>query len=306
MRKLLSIGAVLATALATVLVAASPASASHTTNVTTVRYGPFTIPGGTMDMPGMIENRILLGVAKPCIGCYITSMTPDLVYADGSNANVNTGAMLHHTVLASAFRPDPTCGGNLLGLIGQRFFASGNERTVVEVPPGYGYYVGWLDSWNMVVDLMNHHAMAQTVYLTVRFTWTRSSQTRVTPVWLDIDQCGDSEFSVPAGMTDSHWDWRVNVPGKIVGIGGHVHEGGVNIKAVNESTGTTICDSVAAYGETPEYIDHMGMPHVSSMTRCVADPVATVNWNQTVRIHAIYDAMEPIDDAMGIMIAFIA
>lgn len=306
MRKLLSVFLALGTSAMVVLIGVSPARAAATQSVTTVRYGPFTIPAGTMDKPGEIENRILLGVAKPCIGCYITSMAPDLVYPDGSNANVDTGVMLHHTLLSSGVRADPTCGRNLLGLIGQRFFAAGNERTVVAVAPGYGYYVPFLDSWNMVVDLMNESMTAKTVYISIAFTYTRTPQTRVTPVWLDIDQCGDSEYAVPAGMSDRHWDWRVNVPGRIVGIGGHVHDDGVRTEATNETTGRSICNSVGRYGESPEFIDDMGMAHLSSMSRCIADPVATVTSGQIVRIHSVYDAMEAMDDVMGIMIAFVA
>lgn len=301
LRKVLSAALAIGTVIGALALGAAPASAEvNTQSVTTVRYGPFTIPGGTMDMPGMIENQLRFGVAKPCAGCYITSMAPNLTFADGTTANVWDGVMLHHTVLSSAFRSDPTCGGNLLGLIGQRFFASGNERTVVEVPAGYGYYVGWFDSWNMIVDLMNHSMDAQTVYIDITYTWTRTTQTRVTPVWLDVDQCGDSEYAVPAGLSDTHWDWTVNVPGKIVGIGGHIHDGGVRIEATNETTGESICDSVASY------MDHMDMRHVMSMSKCVADPVAVIERGQTVRVHSVYDTMAPLDDAMGIMIAFIA
>jgi hypothetical protein len=116
--------------------AAPSAAAAETT--TTVRYGPFTIPAGTHADPGMIHNRLLLGVRRPCADCYVTGMTPDLVYADGSTATMAQGPMLHHAVWTSQFRPDPTCSGQWLGLAGERFFASGNERTAVSFPTGYG------------------------------------------------------------------------------------------------------------------------------------------------------------------------
>ncbi|MBI2711230.1 MAG: hypothetical protein HYX34_16305, partial [Actinobacteria bacterium] len=108
---------------------ATPSSATDQPTTKTIRYGSYTIPaasGGTM---GMLKNKLNLWISKPCTNCYITSMTPNLVYADGSKANVANGPVLHHMVLASQFRSDPTCGSNLLGLVGERFFASGNERT---------------------------------------------------------------------------------------------------------------------------------------------------------------------------------
>ena len=106
-----AIGAV-AMALALAALAAPGVASAGTTDaatqsVTTIRYGPFFIPGGAgHDDPGMIENLILPAVAKPCVGCYITQIAPRLVYPDGTSANINTGAMLHHTVLASAIRQD--------------------------------------------------------------------------------------------------------------------------------------------------------------------------------------------------------
>lgn len=286
---------------------AGPAEASHQTETTTVRYGPYTIPAASDGMPGMLENKLELWTSKPCTNCYVTSMSPNLVYEDGSTANVNTGAMLHHMVLGSQFKSDATCSGDWLGLAGERFFASGNERTVIEYPDGYGYKVDWWDQWNLIYDLMNMTSQDKTVYVEMEYTYQSGSADidPVRPVWLDVDQCGDSEYSIPAGSSDTHWDWNVNRPGDFVAIGGHVHDEGVRIEATNESTGESICDSVASYGESPEYIDMNGNARLSSMTRCIADPVATVSSGQTVRIHSIYDADQAHDDVMGIMIAYI-
>src|SRR5829696_10068778 len=88
---------------------------------------------------------------------------------------------------------------------------------------------GDYDSWNLLVDLMNHATAAQTVYVQVTYSTRPSSEPvqSVKPVWLDIDQCGDSEYWIPAGFSDTHWDWNVNVPGKIIGMIGHLHGHGV-------------------------------------------------------------------------------
>ena len=146
-------------------------SAQAATSTKTVRYGPFTIPAATDMGPGMIHNKLLFGVARPCVDCYITSFTPDLVYGDGTTANMDTGPMLHHAVFTSQWRPDATCAGSWLGLAGERFFGSGNERTAIKFPAGYGYRVRYYDSWNLLVDLMNHStASSQTVYVQVTFT----------------------------------------------------------------------------------------------------------------------------------------
>jgi hypothetical protein len=263
-----------------------------------VRYGPFTVPAATAAGPGMIENQLRLFVSKPCIDCHITSFTPQLVYADGSPATMETGAMLHHFVLASQFQRDATCGGTLLGLAGERFFASGDERTAVAFPPDYGYRVRWYDQWHLLTDLMNMSTSAKTVYVQVTFTVRPSWEPvrPVKPVWLDIDQCGDSQYSIPVGFSETTWDWNVNVPGNVVAMLGHVHPHGLYIEATNESEGgVSLCKSAATTAEH----------HVLSMSTCVGDPIAVVRAGQVVRIHSVYDSPHAADDVMGIMLAYI-
>jgi hypothetical protein len=281
------------------LVPAQPANAATYTK--TVRYGPFTIPAGSETDPGMIHNKLIFGVGRPCIDCYITSFTPDMVYPDGTRATMATGAMLHHMVLTSQFRQDATCGRTLLGLAGERFFASGNERTAISFPTGYGYRARYYDSWNLLVDLMNHATASQTVYVQVTYTYRPSweSVQRLRPVWLDIDQCGDSEYSIPAGFSDTHWNWNVNVPGKVVAMIGHLHGHGVAIEATNESQGgASICKSTAT-------LDPMDVHSVLSMSTCTGDPLAVVKQGQIVRLHSMYQSTHPADDVMGIMLGYI-
>lgn len=44
------------------------------------------------------------------------------------------------------------------------------------------------------------------------------------PVWLDVANCGTSEYTAPPGYSDVHADWTSNLDGSIVAIGGHVHD----------------------------------------------------------------------------------
>jgi hypothetical protein len=209
--------------------------------------------------------------------------------------------MLHHAVFTSQFRSDATCGSNWLGLAGERFFASGNERTTVAFPPGYGYRVRWYDSWNLLVDLMNHSTTAKSVYLQVTYTYRPSweSVKRVRPVWLDIDQCGDSEYSIPEGFSDRHWDWNVNVPGRVVTAVGHVHGHGIAVEATNESRGgESICRSEA----TPDPAD---THHILAMSACSGDPLAVIGQGDVVRLHSEYQSSHAADDVMGIMLAYV-
>ena len=301
MKRLALVATALALALSGLAVTApQPVSAATTTK--TILYGPFTIPAGSMDVPGQLNNRLMFGVQRPCSNCYITSFAPDLVYADGTRADMETGPMLHHAVWTSQFRSDATCSGSWLGLAGERFFASGNERTPIALPDGFGYRVRWYDSWNMLVDLMNHDAEQKTVYVQVTFTYRPASDsvTAVRPVWLDIDQCRDSEYSIPAGPSDTHWDWKVNVPGTVVAMVGHVHGHGVAVEATNESRGgQSICKSVAT-------LDPVDPHRVLSMSPCTGERLARLKAGQIVRLHSMYNSRHAADDVMGIMLAYIA
>jgi Stress up-regulated Nod 19 len=280
------------------LLVAAPTASGATK---TIRYGPYTIPAGTMDMPGMLPNRVRLAVPRPCSACFITSFKPDLVNSDGTRATMDTGPMLHHFVLTSQFRRDATCGSSWLGLAGERFFASGDERSPITFPSGYGYRVRWYDSWNSLVELMNHSTSEKTVYVQITFTYrpTWESVKPLRPVWLDIDQCGDSEYAIPAEFSDTHWDWNVNVPGAVITALGHVHGEGVAVEATNESRGgASICKSVATLDPTDAH-------RVLSMSSCEGDPLARVQQGETVRLHSMYESAHGADDVMGIMLMYI-
>jgi hypothetical protein len=281
---------------------------------TAIRYGPYTQQPAVPNPDGShghwhSGNQFSLGVQKPCTNCYITGMKADLVYPDGSIGGYSTGSQLHHMVLFNqdANRTDATCPVGL-GFLGQRFFASGDERTPVYAPNGYGYYVGSGANWNLIWDLAGMSREAKQVYYQVTFNWVPApaNLANLEPVWFDVDQCLDSTVSVPVGPSSRSWTWTVNRPGDIVGIGGHGHDGTVNITIRNDSTGQTICDSRAGYGETPLYIDpEHGDRHISSMSTCTGTPVAKVTNGQRVTMTANYNMAKADDGQMGIVMAFV-
>jgi hypothetical protein len=245
---------------------------------------------------GRMLTRRLRGVKKPCANCYITGFRPNLTYANGATGNFDTGVMLHHAVLSSSAASDLTCPPR-----DQRFFASGNERTAISLPRKYGYRVRSGDRWNLLVDLMNMEDHAQTVYVDVTFRLRRGRTTPVTPAWLDIGGCRGSVYSIPAGFSDTHRQWRSPFDARVVAIGGHVHDFGRWIEATDETRGKRLCRSVAGYGTKPAY-----MGHLESMTTCRGRRVGTVRKGDLIRLHSVYDSPEPMDDVMGIMIGYLA
>ena len=211
---------------------------------------------------------------KPCSNCYITAATPSLVYWSGnpvdpsSVANYANGPMLHHFVLWNQAKIDATCAGTLVGAFGDRFFASGNERTTLSLPSPYGYQISPTANWNLNVHIHNTAPVPKTVYVEVAFTWEPASANLkdVRNVWLDENNCASSQYQIctigpyPC-YDDRHADWTSgttsttppqpnpdsNVEGTIVTLGGHVHDWGTSVAVQKVQTGEWLCTSSAGY-----------------------------------------------------------
>jgi hypothetical protein len=91
-----------------------------------LRYGPYKAPPFSEDS-GMKEFQDM-DAEKPCMDCMLIGIQAGLEYPNGSYANSNTGMWLHHIVLYDFGRKDVACPD-----LPYRFFASGNERTPLDM-----------------------------------------------------------------------------------------------------------------------------------------------------------------------------
>lgn len=309
-------------AVSVLLLAGGSTDTDATSTTTVVRWGPYNVPGGS---PGQLET-LSFNVAQPCSDCFITSVVPNLVYEDGTTANLGNMAMMHHVVVASSPGTDSTCAGTTLGSLGERLFASGNERTVLSLPYGYGLYNPPGQQWHLIMHLMNMMPEARDLYFEFTFTYRSGSDDvrPVTPVWLDVDNCADSEIAIPAGYSDTHWDWTPDITGDLIAIAGHIHDYGISDSLESLVTGENICTSVAGYSDGSAYApapvadggdghpaasveanpsDPLYAGHIEYMSGCT--PMFRLNAGETIRLHARYNAPAPVDNAMGIMMAFV-
>lgn len=281
----------------------------------TILYGPYTVPAAVGDEDGRTRNTIERNIEFPCKDCMMTKMVPSMVYEDGSNANVDTGPGLHHLVMLNNKATDATCGGSFPNpsmFLGERFAAAGNERTVIEFPPSFGYPVAADANITMISDLMNHAEQERTVFIKVEYDFVpnngASTLTPVRPVWMDVAPCSSilDTYEVEQGEVKTSSEWEVNVPGTVVSMGGHLHNDGVTLTAVNESTGKVLCDSTAAYGTKKDFVNVHGEAELSTMKTCIDDSLGTVERGQKVKLTSTYDSTIPRDDVMGIMVTYIA
>jgi hypothetical protein len=159
----------------------------------------------------------------------------------------------HHAVAYSSRQPDPTCGGDR-----HRWNAPGSERTDLELPNGYAYFVNRTDDWRANVDIMNTSDQPQRgikLVYDITYTTNRTTLHDVTPYWLDASGCrgsfvlsgdGDPEiYTRQATFTLPH-------PGRIVAIRGHFHAAGIDatLSTVDANgRGREICKTTGVYGE---------------------------------------------------------
>ena len=304
----------------------------------------FPSGSGGVQVPGDGPAETTGFAAAPCTNCYITQIVPDLVYMndpdpanhpDGSPANYNNGSAhniwLHHMVAVDA------CNLN-------RVFASGNERSTLTMPSGFGYFqgnCGWFVNYHI------HNSSSATRGVAVKLVITyRTGETlkTLTPINLSVSTAADAEYTIPEGYSDTHTgsgaagiaeDWTSTVQGRILGIGGHVHDYGISVSAYNNRLGDYICTSVGGYGTGSRYLPSggpgtIGHPaagnalaldqsyheaggspdnryHIQDMTGCTpTSSQAVICVGDVIRLHTQYNNTSgfPVFDAMGIMVAY--
>jgi hypothetical protein len=164
-------------------------------------------------------------------------------------------------------------------------FSSGNERTQAILPnwgiKDVGYKMKKTDQLALIVDLMNDTEKDQVVYLTLTFDTLPGDTAGVShmrPVWFDVAQCLTSDY--PAQKQTGAYQltapaWTADFDGDILGLAGHLHDGGQNVTVYAD--GKLACNSEARYAESPEFVSMHEHPkgsatkHISTMSLCVND-----------------------------------
>jgi len=301
-----------------------------------IRYGPYKMPNTdktnaesiVLGDNGMLDTGSLMA-KKPCTDCLITWMQAGLENPDGLDANIDHGMWLHHMVMVNVGngRKDTVCPIPL-----ERFFSSGNERTISSFIAGgnkAGYHVKNGDNFAMMIELMNENKKEMPVYMTITYEYLPYQTAKslgfknVKALWLDVTGACGISFDFPRGkqFTLKMKPWTVNFDnGVVAGTGGHLHDGGVDVKAyINNNL---YCDSTATYGSDPRYIQKStkgmggqaktGMQHISHMKDC-HHPVA-IKKGDKIYITAKYDLVEHpamttnkggTDEVMGISVMFV-
>ena len=335
----------------------SPPDAEASPTTVTLLYGnqPDGSIGPIAGNGGADENLLNLTIPPFCAPpCYITSIVPDLVYwkdpnpalTDGMIANYNgadaQGIWLHHDAVAD-------------GCL-QTVFLSGNERTVYQSPAGYGRYLGvpftpddpngcnsqWFVGWH----IHNSGNAAHKVRLKFTVTYeTGVTLNRLKGIGLNVATAVDAEYTIPTNYSDTHTcpsncgtgintDHVVTAAeqGQVIAGGGHVHDYGIAVSALNMTRNKWICTSTGGYGAGSRYLQTNPNPpdpghpasansqtlipgymqpgfnppgyHIQNMSLCSINPAGSiVCTGDVIRVYASYNNQSgfPINDAMGIL-----
>lgn len=203
-------------------------SAENPTKRVQIRYGPFTMPAANdtsvMPMPGMEDEGGVVDVSwaigepvKPCSNCVLKQGQMTLTYTDGSLANLDSGAWLHHVTLATVGpnRRDYACpnvekqGMGIIGGDHERFMVVHNDRNETfwgaNGADQAGYYLGGdADKLAMILELKNELNVPKDVYLVQEFEYLPGELPKgwldVKGLWLDAAKCGvmSSEIEAPS------------------------------------------------------------------------------------------------------------
>ncbi len=276
------------------------------------RFGPVDVT------PGQNANEVALSVKMPKVAGYITRFEPNLVRTDGSIPRVDV-LHLHHAVWVRIGKV-ATGIGSL-----EPTFGVGEEKTIVDLPDGYGWYYQPGQAWVLNHMIHNLYPSTDRVYVEYTLDFVRAdseigrTMKEVNTIWVDVERGrgypvfdvlrglgAGGLFSYPSQAVNPYASARgprnqVTVPadGDLVYTAGHVHPGGLHtdLFLTREDRTTRLFRSEAKYWEPagPVSWDH-------AMTATPEDWRVAVKQGDVLSIESVYESRRGSwYESMGIM-----
>lgn len=205
--------------------------------------GPFDLPNmppmedhGMMDH-GMSHDTPIQVFDWPIEG-WFRGFRIELADAAGNPVSRD---VIHHMIMVNFSRRQ------LIYPAVERLMGAGTETDDISVPktigvpmtPGMklGMYVAWHNDTGK--DLEN-------VFLKVVLLWTPRNQNpqpvNSLPIYMDANLTvgGSNTFDVPPGVSEKAYEFTLPVGGRLLGVGGHLHDYGVRVRLEDAETGKVI------------------------------------------------------------------
>lgn len=239
---------------------------------------------GPIDFPAKADHHVMpqpttRGVQVPITG-WIHGFRIELEDRAGRPV---PQVLLHHINVIAAERRE------LFSNIMLRVAAAGQETGPAVLPRMVGMRVE--EGEELLVPAMLHNPTPKSyhgVMIRVRMpytpadTWLRPLSAY--PFYLDVmPPAGETHaFDIPPGRSEKSWEARPALPGRILGVGGHLHKYGVALRLENVTTGKVIWETAPVTDEDGEVI---GMPVKKFFWR-LGVPVRP---DHTYRLTAVYE-----------------
>jgi hypothetical protein len=214
----------------------------------TVTSGPYDLPNmppmedhAMMDL-GMSHDTPLQRFAWPVDG-WFRGFRVELV--DGEGRPVPPHVM-HHMIMVNFSRRQ------LLYSAAERLMGTGTETGEVSVPktigvpmtPGMqlGMYVAWHNDTGR--DL-------EGVQMKLIMLWTPKNQNpqpvNALPIYMDVNLTvgGQNTFDVPPGKSTKAYEFTLPVGGRLLGVGGHMHDHGTRVRLEDVQSGKVLTQVTA-------------------------------------------------------------
>ena len=226
-------------------------SSSH--EVTLVS-GPWTLP----NMPPMEDHAMMEGAAGSSdspvqhfawpVDGWFRGFRYEIVDAKG---NVLDRRLMHHMIVVNFDRRQ------LLYPAVERIAGAGSETDDASVPKtigvplsrgtDLGFYIMWHNETGKDLD---------GVYLRYTMLWTPTNQNprpiTSLPIYMDVNLTvgGSNTFDVPPGRSEKAYEFTLPVGGRLLGVGGHLHDYGSFVKLVDAQSGKELARVTAKRDST--------------------------------------------------------
>ncbi len=282
-------------------------------------YGPVHLNPGQNIIQYSSPN-----IPKPTVPGWITGIRANMVFLDGTVPQSDV-IMLHHAVWLNLSAQDLTSP-----FTPERFFATGEEKSILTLPKGFGYRYEPTDQW--LLNYMLHVLVNQSFNVRVTYDLdfvpaTAGTLRSVRPLWMDV-QNGSSypvfdavkgtgvagNYTYPAMANNPYGsgpklnEYTVPTGGAIVEATGHLHSGGLSTElSLTRRQGKTfktqrVFKSDAVYWNPDGPISwDMSMTATPSTWRLHVKP------GDVLSLQATYDvSSRSWYESMGIMMAWFA
>lgn len=236
---------------------------------------PIDVPAGMHHNGAQPDTRV--GIV-PLSG-WIKGYDVDVV--DGAGNAVPRELLHHVNVIAPGQR-------ELFSPIMLRIGAAGTETGSVRVPGIFGFPVD--RGSRIMVTAMLHNPFEQTYHdVRIRVRMPVSERggivdpMRVYPFYLDVmPPASVHRFDLPPGHFEKSWQGRPAVDGRIMGMGGHLHEYGTELRLEDVTEGRVMW-------RTTPVLDESGDVAAMSHDRFIWRLGLPIRADHTYRLTAVYD-----------------